>query len=155
MRQAPRAEARAAVRFETASGEQIQIGFGHERQTAWFEGLESIFAAFGGLPETVLLDNARALVLTALREDVPAVVHPRLLAFARHWGFRPVACAPYRARTKGKNGRGVATWRRMPSRAMTSRASRRLRPSGGVDARRRRRAGARHDGRGAAPALPP
>ena len=30
-----------------------------------------------------------------------------LLAFARHWGFRPRACAPYRARTKGKDERGV------------------------------------------------
>jgi hypothetical protein len=28
-------------------------------------------------------------------------------AFARHWGFRPRACAPYRARTKGKDERGV------------------------------------------------
>jgi transposase len=31
----------------------------------------------------------------------------RLHAFARHWGFRPWACAPYRARTKGKDERGV------------------------------------------------
>lgn len=29
------------------------------------------------------------------------------LAFARHWGFRPRACAPYRARTKGKTESGV------------------------------------------------
>jgi hypothetical protein len=31
----------------------------------------------------------------------------RLRAFAKHWGFRPHACAPYRARTKGKDERGV------------------------------------------------
>jgi transposase len=31
----------------------------------------------------------------------------RLHAFAKHWGFRPHACAPYRARTKGKDERGV------------------------------------------------
>lgn len=31
----------------------------------------------------------------------------RSLAFARCWGFRPRACAPYRARTKGKDERGV------------------------------------------------
>ena len=31
----------------------------------------------------------------------------RLRAFAKHWGFRPHACAPYRARTKGKGERGV------------------------------------------------
>ena len=29
------------------------------------------------------------------------------LAFARHWGFRPRACAPYHARTKGKTESGV------------------------------------------------
>jgi hypothetical protein len=31
----------------------------------------------------------------------------RLHAFAKHWDFRPRACAPYRARTKGKDERGV------------------------------------------------
>jgi Mu transposase, C-terminal domain len=31
----------------------------------------------------------------------------RLHAFAKHWRFRPRACAPYRARPKGKDERGV------------------------------------------------
>src|SRR5690606_16304642 len=31
----------------------------------------------------------------------------RLQAFATYWGFKPRACAPYRARTKGKDERGV------------------------------------------------
>jgi hypothetical protein len=31
----------------------------------------------------------------------------RLRAFADYWGFRPCACAPYRARTKGKDERMV------------------------------------------------
>ena len=31
----------------------------------------------------------------------------RFLAFASYWKFRPRACAPYRARTKGKDERGV------------------------------------------------
>jgi hypothetical protein len=35
------------------------------------------------------------------------VFNARFLAFARHWGFRPRACAPYRARTKGKTESGV------------------------------------------------
>ena len=55
----------------------------------------------------MLLDNAKALVLTPRRDGVPAVFHPRLLAFVKHWDFRPVACAAYRARTKGKDERGV------------------------------------------------
>src|SRR5580704_18706457 len=35
------------------------------------------------------------------------VFNDKLLAFAKHWGFRPRACAPYRARTKGKTENGV------------------------------------------------
>ena len=32
----------------------------------------------------------------------------RLEEFASYWGFKPRACRPYRARTKGKDERGVA-----------------------------------------------
>jgi transposase len=81
--------------------------FRHERQEAWFDGLESAFLAFGGVPEEVLLDNARALVSEHDAETRTVVFNARLLAFARHWGFRPRACAPYRARTKGKTESGV------------------------------------------------
>ena len=81
--------------------------FRHERQSAWFDGIEAAFRHFGGAPEEVLLDNARALVEQhdAATRDVR--FNPRLHAFARYWGFRPRACAPYRARTKGKDERGV------------------------------------------------
>jgi transposase len=82
-------------------------GFRHERQESWFEGLESTFLAFGGVPEEVLLDNARALVIDHDPETRTVVFNPKLIAFARHWGFRPKACAPYRARTKGKTESGV------------------------------------------------
>jgi transposase len=81
--------------------------FRNERQESWFEGLESAFLAFGGVPEEVLFDNARALVERhdAGRREV--AFNARLEAFARHWGFRPRACSPYRARTKGKTENGV------------------------------------------------
>jgi transposase len=81
--------------------------FAGERQEHWFEGLESAFRHFGGVPEEVLLDNARALILHHDPSTREVVLHPRLHAFARHWGFRVRACAPYRARTKGKDERGV------------------------------------------------
>ncbi|KMO13672.1 IS21 family transposase [Methylobacterium platani] len=81
--------------------------FGHERQEDWFAGLESAFRAFGGVPREVLLDNARALVLHHDPVSREVVFHPRLQAFAKHGGFRVRACAPYRARTKGKDERGV------------------------------------------------
>jgi transposase len=81
--------------------------YGHERQESWFDGMESAFHAFSGVPEEVLLDNARALVLHHDIASREVVLHPRLHAFSRHWGFRVRACAPYRARTKGKDERGV------------------------------------------------
>ena len=81
--------------------------FGHEKQESWFAGMEGAFQAFGGVPREILLDNARALILHHDPSSREVVLHPRLHAFARHWGFRVRACAPYRVRTKGKDERGV------------------------------------------------
>ena len=81
--------------------------FDHERQSAWLDGLEGAFHHFGGVPEEVLIDNARALVDDHDRTTRVVVFNARFLAFARYWGFQPRACAPYRARTKGKDERGV------------------------------------------------
>src|SRR6476620_2552956 len=50
---------------------------------------------------------AKALILYHDPGSREVVLHPRLHAFARHWRFRIRACAPYRARTKGKDERGV------------------------------------------------
>ncbi len=81
--------------------------YGHEKQDSWFDGMESAFRAFGGVPREVLLDNARALILHHDPASREVVLNPRLHAFASHWRFRIRACAPYRARTKGKDERGV------------------------------------------------
>ena len=81
--------------------------FRHERQPAWFEGLEAAFRHFGGVPREVLLDNAKPLVVRHDAVTREVVFNERLHAFARYWGFRPRACAPYRARTKGKDENGV------------------------------------------------
>src|SRR5512134_823757 len=78
-----------------------------ERQADWFEGMEGAFLRFGGVPAEVLFDNPKALVAhhDAVTREVRFNV--RLHAFARYWGFAPKACAPCRARTKGKDERGV------------------------------------------------
>jgi hypothetical protein len=81
--------------------------FRHERQSAWFDGIEGAFAHFGGVPKEVLLDNAKALVEHHDAATREVRFNERLLAFARYWSFTPRACAPYRARTKGKDERGV------------------------------------------------
>jgi len=78
-----------------------------ERQVDWFEGMEGAFLRFGGVPAEVLFDNARALVEHHDAATREVRFNARLHAFARHWGFSPRACAPYRARTKGKDERGV------------------------------------------------
>jgi transposase len=81
--------------------------FRHERQSAWLDGLEGAFRHFGGVPQEVLLDNARALVDHHDAATREVRFNERLHAFTDYWGFRPRACAPYRARTKGKDERGV------------------------------------------------
>jgi len=81
--------------------------FRHQRQSAWFDGLEGAFRHFNGVLREVLLDNPKALVAHHDAQTREVRFNERLLAFARHWGFRPRACAPYRARTKGKDESGV------------------------------------------------
>ena len=78
-----------------------------ERQADWFAGMEGVFLHFGGIPAEVLLDNARALVEHHDAATREVRFNARLHAFAQYWGFTPRACAPYRARTKGKDERGV------------------------------------------------
>jgi hypothetical protein len=81
--------------------------FRAEKQEHWLAGLESAFTTFGGVPEEVLMDNPRALVVRHDAMSRSVQFNDKLIAFAKHWGFRPRACAPYRARTKGKTEGGV------------------------------------------------
>jgi transposase len=78
-----------------------------ERQDDWREGIAAAFAHFGGVPRTLLGDNARALVAGRDRETGTVVFQPAYLAFCRDWDVQPRACPPYRARTKGKTEAGV------------------------------------------------
>ena len=81
--------------------------FLHERQSAWLQGLEGAFRHFGGLPHELLLDNAKPLVQDHDVRTREVKFNDRFHAFCRYWGVVPRACAPYRARTKGKDERGV------------------------------------------------
>jgi transposase len=81
--------------------------FLHERQSAWLQGLEGAFRHFAGVPHELLLDNARALVDEHNVQTREVKFNDRFHAFCRYWGVLPRACAPYRARTKGKDERGV------------------------------------------------
>jgi transposase len=119
------------VRFETPPGKQMQADFtlvrrgrdrllafvatlGYSRSTfvrftrsedfaAWRDGLLGAFEHFGGVPEEVLFDNTKPVVL---ERDLygPGLHrwHPGMLDLAESCGFRLSLCRPYRAKTKGK-----------------------------------------------------
>ncbi len=58
------------------------------------------FEHLGGVAATCLYDNMK-VVVSGYDGDEP-IYNPRFLAFAAHYGFRPVACRPRRPQTKGK-----------------------------------------------------
>lgn len=63
------------------------------------------FEAFGGVPQRILYDNMKTVVLE--RDGERVVFHPRLLDFALLAGFTPRACRPYRAQSKGRVERSI------------------------------------------------
>lgn len=81
--------------------------FVRQRGDDWREGIAEAFRHFGGVPRTVLGDNAKALVVARDREAQTVTFHPAYLQFCRDWDVQPKACRPYRARTKGKTESGV------------------------------------------------
>ena len=58
------------------------------------------FEHLGGVAATCLYDNMK-VVVTGYDGDEP-IYNTRFLAFAAHYGFRPVACRVRRPQTKGK-----------------------------------------------------
>ena len=128
---------RATVRFETEPGQQLQhdwgelwteIGgartkvyiavnvLGYSRRfhvlaalradaEHTYESLVQAFEWFGGATTRVLVDNQRSAVIKHAAGQVR--FNPGFKLLAKHYGFRPVACRPYRAQTKGKVERMV------------------------------------------------
>ena len=124
------------IRFETPAGRQAQVDFARFRfdwgiryallvvlgysRLLWcrfyarqdmrtlVSGLEDAFVAFGGVPQELLFDQMKTVITRDLRLEGGALVrNAEFLRFARHWGFTPRACRPYRAQTKGKVERPV------------------------------------------------
>lgn len=132
----PAAPPDPVVRFETPPGYQGQVDFGtfqlpwgrryallvvlgysrllwmrfYARQTLMtlIRGLESAFEFFGGVPQELLFDQMRSVVLSDERLGGSGLImNAEFVRFAAHWGFRARACRPYRARTKGKVERPI------------------------------------------------
>jgi transposase len=81
------------------------VAFPRQRLREWLGGHELALQHFGGVPDQVVVDNAKAMVLTHTRGAIRW--HPTYADFAGYYGFRPWACAPYRPQTKGKVEAGV------------------------------------------------
>ncbi len=127
----PVAKPEPIIRFETQPGQQMQVDFtmirrhhttlkafvatlgysratfvkfyDHERTDAWIDGLENAFQFFAGVPQEILFDNAKTIMIE--RDAYQEGQHkwnPKLLDCAKKYGFRPRVCKPYRAQTKGK-----------------------------------------------------
>ncbi|QPN70108.1 IS21 family transposase [Synechococcus sp. CBW1108] len=89
------------------SRRQLIRVYRHQRQRHWLQALEEAFRVWDGVPEQVLVDNAKALITHHNPRAGELVINPVFAAFARHWGFTAKACWPSRPQTKGKDERGV------------------------------------------------
>jgi len=85
----------------------MYLEFTVSMQAAWFLRAHGhAFNYFGGVPDQVLHDNLKTAVL---ERETDGTIHwnSRYLDFADYYGFRPRACQPYRAQTKGKVENGI------------------------------------------------
>lgn len=119
------------VRFETPAGQQMQCDWvvfrrgphplsafvatlgwsrasfvefvNNEKLDTLLACHEHAFEYFGGVVREILYDNMKTVVL--VRDAYGPGGHrfqPTFLDFAKHYGFIPKLCRPYRAKTKGK-----------------------------------------------------
>ena len=85
------------------------LGFSRRAYLRWVESMDfettvrehiRAFTYLGGVAASCLYDNQKVVVLRW--QDGEPLYNPRFLAFATHYGFRPMACKPRTPRTKGK-----------------------------------------------------
>jgi transposase len=67
---------------------------------------ENAFAAFGGCPSRIMVDNLKSAVLQRLVGAAP-VFNPKYLDFSRHWGFEITPCNVRAGNEKGRVENGV------------------------------------------------
>ena len=132
----PRPPAEPVVRFETPPAHQAQVDFAEFRlpwgkryalvvvlgysRVLWLQffsrqtmavlirGLEQAFEFLGGVPNELLFDQLKAVIIDDERMSGGKLLeNAEFVRFAAHWGFRIRACRPYRAQTKGKVERPI------------------------------------------------
>ena len=67
---------------------------------------ENAFAAFGGCPTKIMVDNLKSAVLQRMVGQAP-VFNPKYLDFSRHWGFEIIPCNVRVGNEKGRVENGV------------------------------------------------
>lgn len=67
---------------------------------------EHAFAAFGGVPSRLMIDNLKSAVLRRVVGEAP-VFNPRYVDFSRHWGFGISPCNVAKGNEKGRVENGV------------------------------------------------
>lgn len=106
------------VEFEDAPGQRraiwlFSLVLGHSRYL-WARFVEhqdlqtvlrchiEAFDRIGGVPKEILYDRMKTAVIGEDEEERHIIYNAKLVALAKHYGFAPRACKPYRAQTKGK-----------------------------------------------------
>ena len=72
---------------------------------SFLRGHVEAFAAFGGVPRSILYDNLKSVVLERAGDHTR--FNETLLFFAGDYHFAPKPCAPYRGNEKGKVERAI------------------------------------------------
>lgn len=76
-----------------------ELVFGQDVET-FLRCHEHAFARFGGVPESIKIDNLKSGVLRANLYE--PVINPVYLSFSEYWGFAVNPCAPYHPEQKGR-----------------------------------------------------
>lgn len=67
---------------------------------------ENAFAAFGGVPSRIMVDNLKSAVLQRMVGAAP-VFNPKYLDFSGHWGFEISPCNVAKGNEKGRVENGI------------------------------------------------
>lgn len=78
-----------------------------EKTEHWLTAHRHAFEYFGGVPETVMVDNCKTAVLQARTATTEPQINPTYQEFAGHYGFKIIACDPYQPQQKGRTESAV------------------------------------------------
>ena len=74
--------------------------FDNERQSSWLDGITDALEYFGGSPEVLVMDNAKALIKTTdWREGIPQAA---VLSLCHYYHMQPWACKPATPQQKNR-----------------------------------------------------